>query len=140
VHGLFRASGIVMIYRCHHAQARPRQLRTPGSLLESTGGSVLESAEAESDPNMDLRDEIQRIAVEWPCYGWRRVHAELWRRGWMVNHMLGHAGVVRECSLMPLCAVWPSPAEPPPSAAGVLGKLAEQPYLGHSPIARNRFL
>jgi transposase InsO family protein len=35
---------------------------------------------------MDLRDEIQRIAVEWPCYGWRRVHAELWRRGWMVNH------------------------------------------------------
>ena len=40
----------------------------------------------ESDPNMDLRDEIQRIAVEWPCYGWRRVHAELWRRGWVVNH------------------------------------------------------
>jgi putative transposase len=44
------------------------------------------SAAPESDPNMDLRDEIQRIAVEWPCYGWRRVHAELWRRGWMVNH------------------------------------------------------
>ena len=35
------------------------------------------SAAPESDPNMDLRDEIQRIAVEWPCYGWRRVHAEL---------------------------------------------------------------
>src|ERR1019366_4681786 len=34
-----------MIYRCHHALARRRQLRTPGSLLESTGGSVLESAE-----------------------------------------------------------------------------------------------
>ena len=44
------------------------------------------SAAPESNPNMDLRDEIQRIAVEWPCYGWRRVHAELWRRGWMVNH------------------------------------------------------
>jgi putative transposase len=44
------------------------------------------SATPESDPHMDLRDEIQRIAVEWPCYGWRRVHAELWRRGWMVNH------------------------------------------------------
>jgi transposase InsO family protein len=44
------------------------------------------SAAPQSDPNMDLRDEIQRIAVEWPCYGWRRVHAELWRRGWMVNH------------------------------------------------------
>jgi transposase InsO family protein len=44
------------------------------------------SAAPESDPNMDLRDEIQRIAVEWPSYGWRRVHAELWRRGWIVNH------------------------------------------------------
>jgi putative transposase len=44
------------------------------------------STAAEPDPNLDLRDEIQRIAVEWPCYGWRRVHAELWRRGWMVNH------------------------------------------------------
>jgi putative transposase len=43
-------------------------------------------AAPESDTKMDLRDEIQRIAVEWPCYGWRRVHAELWRRGWMVNH------------------------------------------------------
>src|ERR1035437_1381491 len=38
------------------------------------------------EANMDLRDEIQRIAVEWPCYGWRRVHAELWRRGWVGNH------------------------------------------------------
>jgi putative transposase len=45
-----------------------------------------QSAEAPADPDLDLRDEIQRIAVEWPCYGWRRVHAELWRRGWVVNH------------------------------------------------------
>lgn len=44
------------------------------------------SAEPRADLGLDLRDEIQRIAVEWPCYGWRRVHAELWRRGWMVNH------------------------------------------------------
>jgi putative transposase len=35
---------------------------------------------------MDLRDEIQRIALEWPCYGWRRVRVELRRRGWTVNH------------------------------------------------------
>ena len=27
-----------------------------------------------------------RIALEWPCYGWRRVTAELRRRGWAVNH------------------------------------------------------
>lgn len=36
--------------------------------------------------DMDLRDEIQRIALEWPCYGWRRVHQELRRRGWEANH------------------------------------------------------
>jgi transposase InsO family protein len=35
---------------------------------------------------MDLRDEIQRIALEWPCYGWRRVTAELRRCGRTVNH------------------------------------------------------
>ena len=44
------------------------------------------SAEPWLDRDLDLRDEIQRIAIEWPCYGWRRVHAELGRRGWMVNH------------------------------------------------------
>ena len=36
--------------------------------------------------DMDLRDEVQRIALESPCYGWRRVTAELLRRGWTVNH------------------------------------------------------
>jgi transposase InsO family protein len=38
------------------------------------------------DGNIDLRDEIQRIALEWPCYGRRRITAELKRRGWGVNH------------------------------------------------------
>jgi transposase InsO family protein len=35
---------------------------------------------------MGLRDEIQRIALEFTSYGRRRVHAELRRRGWVVNH------------------------------------------------------
>lgn len=39
-----------------------------------------------ADKDMDLRDALQRVALEWPCYGWRRVHAELSRRGWKVNH------------------------------------------------------
>jgi len=39
-----------------------------------------------ADSDLDLRDEIQRIALEWPCYGRRRVTAELQRRGWTVNH------------------------------------------------------
>ena len=35
---------------------------------------------------MDLRSQIQRIALRWPAYGYRRVHAELLRQGWTVNH------------------------------------------------------
>jgi putative transposase len=38
------------------------------------------------DGDVDLRDEIQRIALAMPCYGWRRITAELRRRGWQVNH------------------------------------------------------
>jgi putative transposase len=43
-------------------------------------------APAPQDADLDLRDEIQQIALAWPCYGWRRVRAELRRRGWRVNH------------------------------------------------------
>jgi putative transposase len=35
---------------------------------------------------MDLRNEIQQVALRWPAYGYRRVHAELVRGGWKVNH------------------------------------------------------
>ena len=38
-----------------------------------------------SDTDMDLRDAIQRIALEWPSYGRPRITAELRRRGWTVN-------------------------------------------------------
>ena len=38
------------------------------------------------DPEMALRDAIQRIALEFPSYGWRRMTAELQRKGWAVNH------------------------------------------------------
>ena len=37
------------------------------------------------DPDMDLRDAIQRVALEWPSYGRPRITAELRRRGWTVN-------------------------------------------------------
>jgi putative transposase len=36
--------------------------------------------------DMDLRSQIQSVALQWPAYGYRRVHAELVRRGWEVNH------------------------------------------------------
>ena len=37
------------------------------------------------DADMDLRDAIQQIALEWPSYGRPRITAELRRRGWTVN-------------------------------------------------------
>jgi transposase InsO family protein len=39
-----------------------------------------------TEADLDLRDAMQRIALEFPCYGWRRMTAELQRRGWAVNH------------------------------------------------------
>ena len=44
-----------------------------------------ERREAGPDRDMDLRDAIQRIALEWPSYGRPRITAELRRRGWTVN-------------------------------------------------------
>src|SRR5436189_3888245 len=35
--------------------------------------------------DMDLRDAIQRIALEMPSYGRPRITAQLRRRGWTVN-------------------------------------------------------
>jgi len=43
------------------------------------------SEEGKPDRDMDLRDAIQRIALEWPSYGRPRITAELRRRGWTVN-------------------------------------------------------
>jgi putative transposase len=44
-----------------------------------------EKTESGADSDMDLRDAIQRIALEWPSYGRRRITQELRRRGWTVN-------------------------------------------------------
>jgi len=38
-----------------------------------------------TDSDMDLRDAIQRVALEWPSYGRPRITAELRRRGWKVD-------------------------------------------------------
>jgi putative transposase len=44
-----------------------------------------EKVEAGADSDMDLRDAVQRIALEWPSYGRRRITQELRRGGWTVN-------------------------------------------------------
>jgi putative transposase len=38
-----------------------------------------------AERDMELRDAIQRIALEWPCYGRPRITKELRDRGWKVN-------------------------------------------------------
>jgi transposase InsO family protein len=43
------------------------------------------NAEPGADADMDLRDAIQRVALEWPSYGRRRITEELRRRSWTVN-------------------------------------------------------
>jgi putative transposase len=51
------------------------------------------------DRDMDLRDEIQKIALEMPTYGRRRMAAELKRRGWKVNHKRVHR-IMRQDNLL----------------------------------------
>jgi transposase InsO family protein len=57
------------------------------------------SAGPRADPHMDLRDAIQRIALEWPCYGRPRITAELRDRGWTVNPKLVYR-LMREDNLL----------------------------------------
>jgi putative transposase len=38
-----------------------------------------------ADPDLEVRDTMQRIALEFPCYGSRRIRFALWRRGYTVN-------------------------------------------------------
>ena len=41
---------------------------------------------AEQAEEMELRDAIQKLAVDMPAYGYRRISAALRREGWEVNH------------------------------------------------------
>ena len=38
-----------------------------------------------AERDLEVGDAIQRIALEFPCYGSRRIRFELWRRGYTVN-------------------------------------------------------
>jgi putative transposase len=58
-----------------------------------------EQAETGPDPDMALRDAIQRIALAWPVYGRRRMTKELRRQGWTVNKKRV-ARIMREDNLL----------------------------------------
>ena len=51
------------------------------------------------DPDMEMRDAIQRIALDMPSYGRPRITAELRRRGWQVNHKRVYR-IMREDNLL----------------------------------------
>ena len=53
--------------------------------VSRSGFYRFDAADPEPDADMDLRDAIQKIALEWPSYGRPRITAELRRRGWNVN-------------------------------------------------------
>jgi len=53
--------------------------------VSRSGFYRFENTEPDPDRDMDLRDAIQKIAVEWPSYGRPRMTKELRRRGWKVN-------------------------------------------------------
>jgi putative transposase len=57
------------------------------------------NAPAKGDRDIDLRDEIQRIALEFPSYGWPRITAEVHRRGWKANHKRVYR-IMREDNLL----------------------------------------
>jgi transposase InsO family protein len=39
-----------------------------------------------SPGDMEVRDEVQKIGLESPSYGYRRITAELQRRNFVINH------------------------------------------------------
>ncbi len=53
--------------------------------VSRSGFYRFQNTEPGPEPDMDLRDAIQKIAVEWPSYGRPRITAELRRCGWEVN-------------------------------------------------------
>ena len=53
--------------------------------VSRSGFYRFEDAGPGPDPDMELRDAIQKIAVEWPSYGRPRITEELRRRKWTVN-------------------------------------------------------
>lgn len=44
------------------------------------------TSEEKAQRDLEIRNAIERIVLEFPGYGYRRVSAELRRRGWAVNH------------------------------------------------------
>jgi len=53
--------------------------------VSRSGFYGFDDSKPDPDRDMDLRDAIQKIALQWPSYGRPRITAELRHRGWKVN-------------------------------------------------------
>ena len=62
-----------------------RRMLELGGMSRSSFYRFDPEGQAGADRDMDLRDAIQRIALQWPSYGRPRITAELRRQGWRVN-------------------------------------------------------
>lgn len=69
------------------------------ALVSRAGFYRWQNTSEAADRDLDLRDEIQRIALEFPYYGWPRVTRELGDRGWRVNHKRVYR-IMREDNLL----------------------------------------
>jgi putative transposase len=69
------------------------------ALVSRAGFYRWKDAPTGADADLDLRDEIQRIALEFPYYGWPRITAELEKRGWQANHKRVYR-IMREDNLL----------------------------------------
>jgi putative transposase len=69
------------------------------ALVSRAGFYRWKDAPTATDADLDLRDEIQRIALEFPYYGWPRITAELEKRGWQANHKRVYR-IMREDNLL----------------------------------------
>jgi putative transposase len=69
------------------------------ALVSRAGFYRWRDASGAVDRDLDLRDEIQRIALEFPYYGWPRITRELGDRGWRVNHKRVYR-IMREDNLL----------------------------------------
>ncbi len=70
-------------------QSKPSDALALGSVCRALGMSratLYRQRDIEVEAETEVRDVIQRIALEMPFYGYRRITAELKRRGQRVNH------------------------------------------------------
>lgn len=77
---------------CQHLEERPTAERSPTQLGEAVGLSrttiwrQLRQPSTSNEDELELRSQIQTIALEMRTYGYRPITAELHRRGVKVNH------------------------------------------------------